>query len=134
MPKSLSKPLSKGDTQLDKLVKTIELFEYKSFNQLSVSIHSLRAILNFDNISGRLCGYCASEIFANTLDAAEILLEQEMLPPTLKSPVTDRLPIESEPPTVRFPPTFRLFLKYAPSEIVEFGVNSIATFAFDPPE
>ena len=36
---------------------SIELLEYKSFNQLSVSTHSLRAILNFDNISGKLWGY-----------------------------------------------------------------------------
>ena len=28
--------------------------EYKSFSQLSVSIHSFRAILNFESISGKL--------------------------------------------------------------------------------
>ena len=51
-----------------KVSSSMELFENKSFNQLSVSTHSLRAILNFDNISGKLCGYWASVIFANTLE------------------------------------------------------------------
>ena len=39
-----------------------------SFSQLSVSIHSLRAISNFESISARLWGYCASEMLAKTLD------------------------------------------------------------------
>ena len=42
--------------------------EYKSFNQLSVSKHSFLAIFNFESISGKLCGYCASVMFAKTLD------------------------------------------------------------------
>ena len=46
----------------------MELFAYSSLSQLSVSIHSLRAILNLESISGRLWGYCASEILANTLE------------------------------------------------------------------
>ena len=36
-----------------------------SFSQLSVSIHSFRAISNFESISARLCGYWASEMLAN---------------------------------------------------------------------
>ena len=39
-----------------------------SLSQLSVSIHSLRAISNFESISARLCGYYASEMLAKTLD------------------------------------------------------------------
>ena len=35
-----------------------------NLSQLSVSAHSLRAILNFESISARLWGYCASLIFA----------------------------------------------------------------------
>ena len=39
-----------------------------NLSQLSVSMHSFRAISNFESISARLCGYCASDMFANTLD------------------------------------------------------------------
>ena len=42
--------------------------ESKSFSQLSVSMHSLRAILNLESISSRLCPYCASETLAKTLE------------------------------------------------------------------
>ena len=51
-----------------KVSSFIASVEKRSFSQLSVSAHSLRAISNFECISARLCGYCASEIFANTLD------------------------------------------------------------------
>jgi len=43
-----------------------------SLSQLSVSTHSLRAILNFESISARLCGYCASAMFAKTLEGANM--------------------------------------------------------------
>ena len=52
------------------VISSIAFAEYKSFNQLSVSTHSFRAILNFESISGRLWGYCASVILANTLEEA----------------------------------------------------------------
>ena len=39
-----------------------------SLSQDSVSAHSFLAISNFECISARLCGYCASEMFAKTLD------------------------------------------------------------------
>ena len=39
-----------------------------NLSQLSVSMHSLRAISNLDSMSARLCGYCASEILAKTLE------------------------------------------------------------------
>ena len=42
--------------------------EYINLSQLSVSMHSLRAISNFESISARLWGYCASDMLANTLD------------------------------------------------------------------
>ena len=51
-----------------KVSSSIERLEYYNFSQLSVSAHSLRAILNLDSISAKLCGYCASVIFANTLE------------------------------------------------------------------
>ena len=51
-----------------KVSSSIASEECKSFNQLSVSTHSLRAILNLESISGKLWGYCASEIFAKTLE------------------------------------------------------------------
>ena len=38
-----------------------------SFSQLSASAHSLRAISSFECISARLCGYCASVMFAKHL-------------------------------------------------------------------
>lgn len=51
-----------------KALSSMEPFAYRSFNQLSVSRHSLRAILNFESISGKLCGYCASVMLAKTLE------------------------------------------------------------------
>ena len=42
--------------------------EYINLSQLSVSMHSLRAISNFESISARLWGYCASDMLAKTLD------------------------------------------------------------------
>ena len=39
-----------------------------SLSQLSVSAHSFRAISNLECISARLCGYCASVMFAKTLE------------------------------------------------------------------
>ena len=49
-----------------------------NLSQLSVSIHSLRAISNFESISARLWGYCASETFAKTLDE-DFLIWYEVL-------------------------------------------------------
>ena len=42
--------------------------EYINLSQLSVSMHSLRAISNFERMSARLWGYCASDMLAKTLD------------------------------------------------------------------
>ena len=51
-----------------KVSSFIASVEKRSFSQLSVSAHSLRAISNFECISARLCGYCASLILAYTLE------------------------------------------------------------------
>ena len=51
-----------------KIFSLIYPVENKSFSQLSVSKHSFLAIFNFESISGKLCGYCASVIFAKTLE------------------------------------------------------------------
>jgi hypothetical protein len=51
-----------------KVSSSMLLEEKINLSQLSVSIHSLRAISNFESISARLWGYCASEMFAKTLD------------------------------------------------------------------
>ena len=55
----------------------------KSFNQLSVSKHSFLAIFNLESISGKLCGYWASVMFAKTLDEdlriCKTVLEQSFI-------------------------------------------------------